>query len=121
MITKVGLPTFREQIPVAFLMWLYKAFQQLSLLVGSNLVTRLSFGWSIDVFPGMHGNQPNIMDGGAALYGKALGQLSARIQDESTRYDHENVSATLALHLYEVSRSRSKTSTSTEPSDNHLF
>ena len=69
----------------------------------------------------MHGNQPNIMDRGVALYGKALRQLSAQIQGESTRYDHENVSATLALHLYEVSRSQSKISNSTEPSDNHLF
>ena len=50
----------------------------------------------------MHGNQPSILEQGAALYGKALRQLSARINDKRTCYDHENVSATMALHLYEV-------------------
>lgn len=62
----------------------------------------------------MHGNQANIMDQAAAFYGKALRQLSARIQDEGTRYDHENVSAMMALHLYEVSRSQSSISTTTD-------
>ena len=42
------------------------------------------------------------MGQGAALYGKALRQLSIRINDEMARYDHENVSATMTLHLYEV-------------------
>ena len=51
---------------------------------------------------GMHGNQPSILEQGAALYGKALRQLGARINDKRTCYDHENVSATMALHLYEV-------------------
>lgn len=51
---------------------------------------------------GMHGNQPTILDEGASLYGKALRQLGARINDKDTCYDHENVSATMALHLYEV-------------------
>lgn len=55
---------------------------------------------------GMHGNQTTIMDQGAALYGKALRQLSARIDDKRTCYDHENVSATMTLHLYEVSKHR---------------
>ena len=57
---------------------------------------------STDAMLGMHGNQPTILDQGAALYGKALRQLGARINDKDTCYDHENVSATMALHLYEV-------------------
>ena len=52
---------------------------------------------------GMHGNSPTIMAQGAAHYGKALRQLSSRIDDNSTCFDHENISATMALHLYEVS------------------
>ena len=50
----------------------------------------------------MHGNEPSILEQGAALYGKALRLLGARINDKRTCYDHENVSATMALHLYEV-------------------
>lgn len=50
----------------------------------------------------MHGNQPSILEQGASLYGKALRQLGVRINDKRTCYDHENVSATMALHLYEV-------------------
>lgn len=50
----------------------------------------------------MHGNLPTIMDQGAALYGQALRQLSVRINDQTTCFDHANVSATMTLHLYEV-------------------
>jgi hypothetical protein len=38
----------------------------------------------------------------ANLYGKALRQLWMSIQDPKTCYDHSNVSATMALNLYEV-------------------
>jgi len=51
----------------------------------------------------MHGNREQILDNAAALYGKSLRQLHTAIRDPQTAYDHENVSATMALFLYEVS------------------
>ena len=50
----------------------------------------------------MHGPDQKILAHAAKLYGQVLIRLRDAIEDPTTRYDQSNVSATMALHLYEL-------------------
>jgi hypothetical protein len=50
----------------------------------------------------MHGNQKEVMDRAAMLYGRSLRRLKNKIEDPNGCYDSSNTSAALALNLYEV-------------------
>jgi len=52
-------------------------------------------------FARMHGNSPEILNKSSKLYSKALIQLRTAIEDPDTCYDHSNISATMAMTLYE--------------------
>lgn len=55
-----------------------------------------------DADPGMHARDPRILAKAGRLYGVTLFQLRDLIENPQTCYDSCNISATMALHLYET-------------------
>ena len=51
---------------------------------------------------GLHDRNTSILAKASKLYGQALVQLRDAIEDPLTCYDHNNISATMSLHLYET-------------------
>ena len=79
---------------------LYKLWRRLSLHV--RLYCTQQYDLHIHDYQGHHGNRQEISNTATSLYGTSLRQLRDAIEDPQRCYDHDNLSATMALYLYEV-------------------